>query len=344
MLKQERQSLIYRNVEEALAELNAKDRGRYFICTCPECQHQEAFMYKNNITVIQCNRENECGERMILRYEEKQIDTPILKEQEKESKVVTRQQLEQWKKYSEIFTSLYLPAMTSDILEEGYRGLSRETTDGFVADFENSLMVKRMFEEAKNLFPKDYSTSKWMCERNIVFPIIGEHGMVDRILLRSTLNPTIQPKEIQLIVNPSGDARDFFVDVPEDAKKIVIGEALLDTLSFREIDKDVGIMALTGAAKTKKLCDYLIQHKEEWRGKEFLIAMDNDIAGRRATEKVKHVLQEIGLAPQVFSYPEERINDANQFLREDREAFESSYRVQMMSFLKNANREFWYER
>jgi len=29
--------LVYQNIESALDELNAEDKGRYYICNCPEC-------------------------------------------------------------------------------------------------------------------------------------------------------------------------------------------------------------------------------------------------------------------------------------------------------------------
>ncbi len=36
--------LTFKTIEDALNELNAQDKGRYFLCTCPECQRNEAFI------------------------------------------------------------------------------------------------------------------------------------------------------------------------------------------------------------------------------------------------------------------------------------------------------------
>ncbi|MEG0258570.1 MAG: toprim domain-containing protein [Lysinibacillus sp.] len=326
----EKQSLIYRNVEEALTELNAADRGRYFICTCPECQEQEAFIYKNNINFIQCNRESECGERLLLRYEDKDTDLPFLKEQERNG--LTRAQATQLKKYSDVM-KLYLYNMESKALDSGYRGLSRETTTPFIADFIHEQGVQRMFEFGKELFPKDYSKSKWMCQRNIVMPIFGEDGLVDRVLLRSSIDTQLEPKEIQLIVNPSKDARDFFVDIPLNAKTIVIGEALLDTLSFRELDEKVGVMALTGAAKTKGLCDYLKSNQELWKDKNFVIATDSDAAGQKAASAIEQALEELGASTVRFPFPK-GIEDANAFLTENRAGFTKVYSNMLYEFSK----------
>lgn len=63
-------TLKYANVEEALDMVNAQDRGRYFLCTCPECNKREAFIYKNNPNFLQCNRENNCGVSVVFEYEE----------------------------------------------------------------------------------------------------------------------------------------------------------------------------------------------------------------------------------------------------------------------------------
>src|SRR5690625_2486246 len=79
LLKQKK--LQYNSIDDALNELNAQDRGRYFLCTCPECDKEEAFIYKNNLSFIQCNRENYCGERMILEYKEKVNEKEIQKQQ-----------------------------------------------------------------------------------------------------------------------------------------------------------------------------------------------------------------------------------------------------------------------
>ncbi len=43
-----------------LSELNPVDKGSYFALTCPECRIDEAFIYKNGITIA-CNRLSNCG-------------------------------------------------------------------------------------------------------------------------------------------------------------------------------------------------------------------------------------------------------------------------------------------
>ncbi|WP_230396924.1 hypothetical protein [Bacillus cereus] len=76
--------------------------------------------------------------------------------------------------------------------------------------------------------------------------------MIDRILLRSTIDPNLAKKEIQLQVNPKSNAKDYFKDIPEKASHIVIGESPIDAYSFREIDSGVGIYALYRIKKVEK--------------------------------------------------------------------------------------------
>lgn len=311
--------LLYQDINEMLAELNAKDRGRYFICTCPECQQQEAFIYKNNMNFIQCNRENSCGERFILSYEEKEAEISYSTDQDKR-KGLSVKESKQLADFTKLMNHV-LQNIESDTLDKGYRGLSRATTSPFIADFSNPEGVKFMFEYANGLLPKNYADNHWMCQRNLVFPLFSEDGRIDRILLRSSINPNIEPKEIQLVVNPSNEARDFFVDIPEEAKTVVIGEAILDSLSFREIDKTLGIMALTGSRKYRTLCNYIKENPEKFKNKRFLIAMDDDVAGYKASKEIASCLEEIHADYQIFIYPE-TCKDGNDFLVKEKEKFQ----------------------
>src|SRR5690625_6045881 len=69
--------------------------------------------------------------------------------------------------------------------------------------------MQYFFKKTSSLLGKDYSKSSWMCERNIMIPLYGEDNTIDRLLLRSSINPSTEPKEIQLILNPSKETRDL---------------------------------------------------------------------------------------------------------------------------------------
>ena len=59
------------NLQDLLINLNAKKSGYYYLVTCPECGHHEAYLYISDIEKYQkgeidkipvrCNRQNKCG-------------------------------------------------------------------------------------------------------------------------------------------------------------------------------------------------------------------------------------------------------------------------------------------
>ena len=128
--------------------------------------------------------------------------------------------------------------------------------------------------------------------------------------------------------------RGFFVDIPEEAKTIVIGEAILDSLSFREIDKTVGIMALTGSRKYRTLCNYIEENPEIFQNKRFLVAMDDDVAGYKASKEIVSCLEEIHADYQIFIYPE-TCKDGNDFLKE-KEKFQRYFQFLMGNLIQTA--------
>lgn len=321
--------LVYQNIEDALDELNAEDKGRYYICNCPECNEHEAFIYKNNTNFIQCNRENHCGERMLLQFNEKQYTHPTTVKVKKSYPSLSADQKEALT-WSMRFFSFAKKGLQSEAMDNGYRGLSKENVRQHVIDLQNKEVVQNFFKKTSSLLGKDYSKSRWICERNIMIPLYGEDNTIDRLLLRSSINPSTEPKEIQLILNPSKETRDFFVDIPKDAESIVFCESLLDALLFREIDKNCGFVALTGAAKTRLVNTYIRNNKHLFKNKQLCIAMDDDKAGQDATRKLTNTLkaQQLGEDISIFRYGA-ACKDPNEFLQTNRKLFKNRYKKQL---------------
>jgi len=319
------EKLVFQNIENALSDLNAEDKGRYFICNCPECNKHEAFMYKNNKHFIQCNRENHCGSRMMLEFHEKGDISAYEQNMAKHYPNLTTEQRQSLDWSNRVF-SYARNYFKSEALDNGYRGLSKQTTRGFVADLQHEAIVQHVFQKAEPLLNKDYSNNSWMCKRNLIFPLYGEDNTLDRVLLRSSIDENLDPKEIQIIFNPSKETRDFFMDIPQNAENVVVSESILDALSFREIDENVGIMALTGATKTRQVKEYMAEHKEQFADKQLLIAMDDDQAGWKATRDIVNTIEEedVGNNWAVFEYTSET-KDANENLQQNRKAFTKTY-------------------
>src|SRR5699024_3243302 len=132
--------------------------------------------------------------------------------------------------------------LRSEVMDNGFRGLSKENVRQHVIDLQNKEIVQYFFKKTSSLLGKDYSKSSWMCERNIMIPLYGVDNTIDRLLLRSSINPSTEPKEIQLILNPSKETRDFFIDIPKGAESIVFCESLFDALSFEKLIKTVALL------------------------------------------------------------------------------------------------------
>lgn len=311
----------FRNIETALEELNAKDRGRYYLCICPECQQNEAFVYKNRLNVIQCNRENQCGERMILKFEEKAKPPEEWKEKTDGFPSLKKQDQQRIDKLT-TFLKHFQHHIDSPRLES-YRGLSRDVTEPFLVDLQNKKMVKQMFKIAGDLFPNDYSKSNFMLKRNFVFPVYGENGKVDRILLRSE-DASLEPKEIQLVVDPSKQTRDFFVDAENDSSYVTVTESIIDGASFKEVDRTLNVLALTGARKTANLCSYIETNNEKYQDKTFLIATDKDFAGAKAACKIARKLNTLNLSYKAFPF-KDSVKDPNEWLNQNPEQFKAAY-------------------
>ncbi|WP_174615265.1 toprim domain-containing protein [Virgibacillus ihumii] len=315
--------LVFQNIENALDELNAEDKGHYFICNCPECHEHEAFMYKNNQRFIQCNRENHCGSRMMLEFHEKGNMSAYEEQMEKTYPNLTPEQRQALNWSARVF-SFAKTGLKSKSLDNGYRGLSTKVSRSFIADLQREKVVQHLFQKAEPLLGKDYSHNSWMCKRNLVFPLYGEDDTLDRVLLRSSMDETIEPKEIQLILNPSKETRDFFMDIPDHAETVVISESILDALSFREVDENVGFIALTGASKTRKVKEHIHDNTNQWCDKHVIVAMDDDKAGWKATQDIVSALDQKGIDWSVFDYTGD-CKDANENLQDNRKAFEKAY-------------------
>src|SRR5699024_6081192 len=254
----------------------------------------------------------------LLQFHEKQNTHSTTEKIEKSFPSLSEDQKEALTWSMRVF-SFAKKGLQSETMDIGYRGLSKENVRQHVIDLQNKEVVQYFFKKTSSLLGKDYSKSSWMCERNIMIPLYGEDNTIDRVLLRSSINPSKEPKEIQLILNPSKETRDFFVDIPKDAESIIFCESLLDALSFREIDESCGFVALTGAAKTRQVAAYIHKNKEIFKEKQLCLAMDDDQAGWDATRKHTRTLkkQQLGEDISIFRYGA-ACKDPNEFLQANR--------------------------
>src|SRR5699024_10165032 len=278
--------------------------------------------------------------RMLLQFQEKQNTHTTLEKIEKSFPSLSEDQKEALNWSMRVF-SFAKNGLQSEAMDNGYRGLSKDNVRQNIIDLQNKDVVQYFFQKTSSLFGKDYSKSSWMCERNIMIPLYGEDKTIDRVLLRSSINPSTEPKEIQLILNPSKETRDFFVDIPKDAESIVYCETLFDALYFREIDESCGVVALAGAGKTRQVDAYSRKNKAIFKDKQLCIAMDDDQAGWEATRKLTSTLKKQQLGENISIFPYVAIcKDPNEFLQANRKQFENRYKENMkqLESVKKAER------
>lgn len=315
-------TLQFESAENMLDELSAQSRGRYFICNCPKCNEHEAFIYKNNLNYIVCNRQNNCGFSAKIEY---QKEAAVSKAYERVS-TMTKEKQEQLEIFSQYIAYLQTYAQEENCSE--YRGLSRTTINPFILDVKKEPFVKHLYTRFNHLFKPEYVDSDHMTKRNILIPIYNDEKMIDRLLLRSSIDPNLSKKEIQILFNDGEISKNYFSDYDEDTKVIVIAESVLDALSFREIDKSVGLIGLIGNKVTGQVIQELHQNHAFFRNKHVFLALDNDRAGKETERKLEDELQKLNLPYSVFTYPD-HVKDPNQFLQESRASFEVTYKTHL---------------
>lgn len=320
--------LKFKNIEEALDVLNAKEHKDYYTCECPCCNKNEAFIYKAKPNFVNCNRENKCGETTVLVFEEELTNPNVkLKERSTDSRTLNSVQEEKLEWVTGFFNH-FQNNMVNHALEseEGFRGLSYQTTQNFIANLGHSEVVAHMFKQINALTPegKEYHKMSFMNKRNIVIPIRNEEGNIDALLLRSTLDPNADPKEIYLPLVPN--PRMFVEDISDSADTIIISESVLDGLSFREIEPNASLIMLSGSKKTRQVEEMIKSNPEKFRGKKIIIAMDRDKAGLNAQRKIRTAFRSVGIRPTSFIYPKTEEKDPNDLLKKNRTLFEEYYK------------------
>ena len=104
--------------------------------------------------------------------------------------------------------------------------------------------------------------------------------------------------------------------IQESQQPIYVFEGEIDALSL--IDAGGMAVALCSTVNAKKFLELLKEKKPKWG---FILSLDNDDAGRKATEIISEGLKELKIPFCVYALPEQ-YKDANEFFVENRNAFE----------------------
>ena len=205
---------------------------------------------------------------------------------------------------------LHSRGLTDEIIKAYKLGYDSEGFNHILARYpaHRTLIDKRGVDHSKGLY-------------NSVIPVFDEKGRAvyftseigDREKITDFNGKYLKPKGL---TQPIFNERYLKADTPET---IYICEGIYNTLSV-EVAGEKAI-ALQGIGKADRLYSICREYQPKTK---FIIAADNDPAGRSAAEQLKAGLQELGypcIIKTAPSIPEKEKSDYNDYLISDREGF-----------------------
>lgn len=325
--------------------LHPVDKGTYYVVTCPKCGHHEAFVFKDDVIAAQkdpkkkiwyrCNRQNHCGAKGWLRLNDlsiKNIDVKIDDSTGISEEALTR------------FQALYGYGNVKNF-DFSIRGISNEVLKQnkvmyWPYGFQEFLYTSggKKSEKFKN---PAYS------DRDIMFPIVDKDGNLQRLLLRSSgrkvkespyvsslfkgkKKKNLKEIQIRMVNRPKTEVFNLKDVYDPEIKFLVVCEGAYDALSIKEAAyqnhiNDVGAIGVPGCRKFKKTIQEL-NKLPEMKGKTFVIASDNDKAGKEARNKCAEIARKEKI--NILFYNLHTSNDLNEFLTKKRNWFINDFRVQ----------------
>lgn len=302
-----------------LDRLEARDKGYYYICRCPECNRIEAYVYKDDIEKYQkdhskkipvrCNRKNHCGKTTWLMLDE---DIKIPEKKSETPRKVSRKGIGMLQYLVEHRKEIYR-------MPKNWRGISQETM------MENRILLyPEGFQSICTNHPDDFATSfqkgKLYKNRDIIVPIEDENGRLCRLLLRGTEakeNENYRKEVSVLIERNSLEIWNIKDLLDMDLPYVFVTEGIPDGLSIKECDKEAGVISLPGVHKYKHVIRFIKKHPEIKR-KQIIIAFDNDLAGNEASRELRDSLDAMHMKSTEMNMG--GYKDINEYLLADREA------------------------
>ena len=201
------------------------------------------------------------------------------------------------------------------------RGISREVQEKYKLGY-----ISKGFNEIIKAYKKEYGEKSPFSEKmnknfdnyKYIIPVSEDY-----FFLRSDV-PNVKPKEYKLMGYPSKLFNEEYMSLENEV--IFICEGIFDSLSYEELGYKS--ISLGGVVNQNKLIDLLDKKNV------FVIAFDNDEAGRSATESFTEKLQFKNQLSMVFEF-DEKYKDINEYLIADRMGLKSK----VSEFVKNLENE-----
>ena len=325
-------------VSNVLQDLYARDKGSYYQVRCPICGEREAYVYKRSLNdikekrastlLVRCSRLNNCGQ--VSRIPNVAWDEDALKDLE----VDEASEKKRYPKKDVLERTTYLMNLNEYLHGWNdfapWRGLSKST----LIDNGICYLDKRVFpqgwltwlEQRTPSVPKETLVKKKLyASRDIVIPLKNEQGIVDRVLLRSSWDKDVFPKEVTFKMTsesiPIWNRKDA---LNANGKILFITEGVPDALSIKEADRYANVVALPGVGQWKHFVRYTKQYNLHYR--RVIICFDADKAGQTATDGLARSLKtQMNIDTETFDLHEYK--DLNDFLLGNRQSFISSVKA-----------------
>ncbi|MFN4152243.1 MAG: toprim domain-containing protein, partial [Candidatus Sericytochromatia bacterium] len=320
--------------EKLLSELKPQRKADYYLLECPSCHKKEAYLYDSGI-YINCNRVNNCSySKSIWDYVQ---ENQGLSNQEtlKYLADLSNYQLknenydeDKYLKFKEKGNLLEkaLNFMKNSLWNQGKEILDYLKTRGYKEE-EIKLMEVGYFPEQKTLqeylkqegFSTDLinnsglNTKGMGTSHKLAIPYRDSNGVLKGFIVRSLLNDSeleeIKEKKYKYTYGLEKDSL-FNIHQAKKSKDLIIVEGYLDCL-IAQVRGLKGVVGTGGNTLTETQLDNAVKLGI----KHFIIALDNDKAGKTGTEKaVKKISQKdlkafVVKLPTGFKDPDELIKE-----------------------------------
>ena len=308
------------NRSEALSELKPKPKGNSLELECPKCKQRRAYIYKNGVT-LKCNRLNGCGYSSTLwdylqnknSFSKKETLEHLAKlggftlpklegfSEEKFQEARERESLlEEALGYfqRELFT-------TRDQSVLGYlreRGYSDEEIDGMELGYCPSRDTFNAYLVNKGYSVNMINNSGLLTEgfgdtHKLVIPYRDHAGRLSGFIMRA-LDKKIEPK-YKYSFGLKTSEQFFNINQARGEANLILVEGPLDALIATQRGVK-GVVSVGRAIPSEAQIDHAI--KQGATG--FILALDNDEAGRKGTDKALALLNERGVSSFVVTLSE----------------------------------------
>lgn len=318
---------IYERLDraEAVRDLSPEDKGQYFLISCPSCNRREAYIYKNRKPYIVCNRKNKCGynkslwdyiqEKGNLTGQETLKELARIANYTLPHKALTQEEIDRQRERENILEeALNLFIAHKDGAKAYFKG--RGWTDEEIEEAEIGFYSSQ--DEIINYlsgqgFSKDSIKTAGLLTQGygethkIVIPYRDPVGRLKGFIVRAT--DTIEPK-YKFSYGIEKDSP-FNLNEARKEKTLILVEGFIDAilLTLRGIK---GVIAIGGSTLTETQLDTALRYG----AKDFIIALDNDEAGRKGTEKAISLIYKKGVKAYVMPYPEvPKYKDPDELIR-----------------------------